>query len=75
VEQHHLIDPATGSPAATDLLRITVVASTTVEAEVLVKALFLVGEDAAHAEAEALGVPCVLVTGDGRTLTSGLVGA
>ncbi|MGZ4308534.1 MAG: FAD:protein FMN transferase [Gaiellaceae bacterium] len=70
-ELHHLIDPATGRPAETDLLRVSVVAATAVEAEVLAKALFLAGEHEAVAEAEALGVACVLVTGDGRTILSG----
>ncbi|MGZ6729442.1 MAG: FAD:protein FMN transferase [Gaiellaceae bacterium] len=70
-ELHHLIDPTTGRPAETDLLRVSVVAATAVEAEVLAKALFLAGEHEAVAEAEALGVACVLVTGDGRTILSG----
>ncbi len=70
-ELHHLIDPATGRPAETDLLRVTVVAGTAVEAEVLAKALFLAGEHEAVAEAEALGVASVLVTDDGRTILSG----
>jgi len=70
-ERHHVIDPATGRPAATDLLRVTVVGSTAVEAEVLAKALFLAGEREGSAEAEALGVPCILVTADGRTVLAG----
>ena len=70
-ERHHIIDPTTGRPAGTDLLRVTVVASTAVEAEVLAKALFLAGEQAAAAEAAALGMPCVLVTDDGRTVMAG----
>ena len=70
-ERHHIIDPATGRPAGTDLLRVTVVASTAVEAEVMAKALFLAGEQEAAAEAAALGMPCILVTDDGRTVTAG----
>jgi FAD:protein FMN transferase len=70
-ERHHVIDPATGRPSATDLLRVTVVSSTAVEAEVLAKALFLAGEHDATAEAEALGIPCVLVTDDWRTVLAG----
>jgi FAD:protein FMN transferase len=70
-ERHHVIDPATGRPAATDLLRVTVVGSTAVEAEVLAKAFFLAGERAGAAEADALDVPCVLVTADGRTVLAG----
>ncbi len=41
--QHHLIDPRTGAPAKTDLLRVTVVAADAVEAEVLAKSVFLGG--------------------------------
>jgi FAD:protein FMN transferase len=70
-EQHHLIDPATGAPANTDLVRATVVASDAVEAEVWAKALFLAGEKQAATEAEALGLPSVLVTADGRTTFAG----
>lgn len=66
-EAHHLIDPATGAPAETELVRATVVAETAAEAEVLAKAAFLGGES----EAELLGVPCVLVTADGRTVIAG----
>ncbi len=68
-ERHHLIDPATGRPAQTDLLRVTVVASTATEADVLAKTLFLGGEQ----EAAAAGVPALLVCADGRTrLVGGL---
>jgi thiamine biosynthesis lipoprotein len=42
-DQHHLIDPLTGSPAVTPLLRVTVVASDAVEAEVQAKNVFLGG--------------------------------
>lgn len=70
-EQHHLIDPSTGRPAATDLLRVTVAAATAVEAEVLAKALFLVGAERAAVEADELEVPCVLVTLDGDVVAAG----
>jgi thiamine biosynthesis lipoprotein len=61
-ERHHLIDPSTGRPAQTDLVRVTVVASSAVEADVLAKTLFLSGEQAAA----AAGVPALLVCADGR---------
>jgi thiamine biosynthesis lipoprotein len=70
-EQHHLIDPTSGAPADTDLLRVTVVAANAIDAEVWAKALFLAGEERAIDEAGALGLPTVLVTGDGRTRFSG----
>jgi thiamine biosynthesis lipoprotein len=66
-ERHHLIDPATGRPAATDLLRVSVVADTAVEAEVLAKSLFLAGKR----EALTAGVPAVLVTRDGSVTIAG----
>lgn len=66
-EQHHLIDPATGRPARTDLVRVTAVGSDAVDAEVLAKTLFLGGSGAAL----AAGVPAVLVTDDGRTIRTG----
>lgn len=60
--RHHLIDPRTGRPAESDILRATVVADSAVEAEVLAKAAFLGG---------AVEAPRVLVTGDGRTILAG----
>jgi thiamine biosynthesis lipoprotein len=70
-ELHHLIDPATGVPSESDLLRLTVVAPDAVDAEVWAKALYLVGEDEAVREADERGLPCVLVTRDGRTRLAG----
>jgi thiamine biosynthesis lipoprotein len=71
-ERHHLIDPATGLPAEGDLLRVTAVAGTAMEAEVLAKALFLAGNAARGAEeADELDIPAVLVTRDGRTVLAG----
>lgn len=67
VRQHHLIDPRTGEPARTDLVQVTAVGSDAVDAEVLATTLFLDGAEAAL----AAGVPAVLVTAEGRTLTTG----
>ncbi len=61
-EAHHLIDPSTGRPAESDLVRVTVVADSATEAEVLAKAAFL-GAD--------VDVARVLVTADGRTVLAG----
>jgi thiamine biosynthesis lipoprotein len=46
---HHLIDPRTGSPAATDLHEVSVVAATATEAEVHAKTALLLGAVAAPA--------------------------
>ncbi len=70
-ERHHLIDPRTGRPADSDLVTVTVAAPTAVEAEVAAKTLFLAGEQAAAAEADALGLPALLVTVDGRVRYAG----
>ena len=61
-ELHHLIDPSTGRPAESALMRVTVVADSAADAEVLAKAAFL------GAEVDA---PRVLVTADGRTILAG----
>jgi thiamine biosynthesis lipoprotein len=61
-EAHHLIDPGTGVPADGDFLRVTVVANTAVEAEVLAKSVFLGAPSAG---------PAVLVRMDGRTVFTG----
>jgi thiamine biosynthesis lipoprotein len=70
-ECHHLIDPGTGRPSDSDLLRVSVAAASAVDAEVLAKALFLAGEEDAVSEAAELGLPAVLVTADGRTVLAG----
>jgi thiamine biosynthesis lipoprotein len=66
-ELHHLIDPSTGVPAESDLLRATAVGIDAAEAEVLAKWLFLVGES----EAVASGITCVLVREDGSVRLGG----
>jgi thiamine biosynthesis lipoprotein len=64
-ERHHLIDPATGRPADTDLLHVTVVAATAIEAEVLAKVAFLGGD---------VDAPHVLVLADGTVKLAGGLG-
>jgi len=61
-EMHHLIDPSTGSPAAGDLVSVTVIADSAANAEVLAKAAFL---------GAVVDVPHVLVTADGNTVLAG----
>jgi len=71
-ERHHLIDPATGSPADGDLLTVTVTARSATEAEVLAKELFLAGDlSAAAAEADGKAIPAVLVSREGATVLAG----
>jgi thiamine biosynthesis lipoprotein len=60
---HHVIDPRTGSPSATDLVQVTATAPTCAEAEVLAKAVLLRGSGAA-------GNAAVTVTIHGRVLVA-----
>jgi len=71
VELHHLVDPTTGLPAVTSLLRVTAFAESAAGAEVSAKVLLLAGERAARIEADVLGIPAVLVTADGRVVLAG----
>jgi thiamine biosynthesis lipoprotein len=71
-ERHHLIDPATGEPAAGDLLTVTVAATSAAEAEVLATSLFLAGSvERAAAEADTKAVPAVLVGAAGEVRLAG----
>jgi FAD:protein FMN transferase len=67
IEQHHLIDPATGRPSDTDLVRVTAIGADAIDAEILAKELFLGGSE----EALERNAPAVLVTADGRKLMTG----
>jgi thiamine biosynthesis lipoprotein len=70
---HHIIDPATGRPADTGLASVTVITSTSAQAEVLAKVLFLMGprDGVRYAESgDATGA--VFVLDDGSDIwTSG----
>jgi len=70
-EMHHVIDPATGRPAHTDLVRVTAVADDAASAEAWATALLLVGRERAEEEARAAGITAVLVGADGTTTTTG----
>jgi thiamine biosynthesis lipoprotein len=61
-EAHHLIDPATGRPAATDVVAVTVVAGEAWWAEALTKSLFLAGPAGLR---EIDDLHAVVVTADG----------
>ena len=62
---HHLIDPRTGLPVDSGLASVTVVASEAWRAEILAKAAFVAGHDAAEALSGAPGVTGLLVHDDG----------
>jgi thiamine biosynthesis lipoprotein len=62
---HHLLDPATGEPATTGLLAVTVAGSDPAWSEVWSKTLFLAGADAIAGEARGRGLAAWWVDVDG----------
>jgi len=68
---HHIIDPRTGQSALTDILTVTVIAPTAMEAEAAAKAVFLQGSDAGLEWLEAdSGLAGVLVLDNGQVIAS-----
>jgi thiamine biosynthesis lipoprotein len=68
--QHHVIDPRTGVPARTDLVRATAVCWSAAEAEARATALLVAGSEA-PALAEEWSLPAVLVPAEGPPVLSG----
>jgi FAD:protein FMN transferase len=70
---HHAIAPASGLPAATDLVRASAVAATCAEADALATALLVAGSHDGRRLADDWCVPAALVGSDGSlTLAGGL---
>lgn len=66
-EQHHLIDPRRAAPAQSDLLSVTAIASSAVEAEVFAKAILIAGSRQAPALAAIRpSLAFIAVDHDGR---------
>ncbi len=69
--QHHLIDPRTGQPSTSDLLTVTVVAPTTIDAEVYAKTVFLLGsEDGLRFVNEHPSLAACIITAGGEVTLS-----
>ncbi len=66
--RHHLIDPATGRPSASDVVAVTTCSSQAWWAEVAAKAALLAGSAGAVGVLAGLGTPGIAVTADGRAL-------
>jgi len=68
---HHIIDPRTGQSALTDILTVTVIAPTVMEAEAAAKAVFLLGSEAGLNWLEAdSGLAGLLVLDNGQVFLS-----
>lgn len=67
---HHIIDPRTGYSAA-ELMSVTIVAETALEADALATAVFVSGASQGMELVESLGnVEALIITADGRILVS-----
>lgn len=71
--RHHLIDPRTGRPSTSDLHTVTVLAGTTVQAEVAAKVALILGSKAGKRHLEAQGLSGLLVERDGWEETVGVL--
>jgi len=72
VEYHHLVDPRSGRPADRGVSAVSVIAGQTWWAEVVAKAAFVVGRDAAAGVIERLGGQGLVVGGRGdASVTAG----
>jgi len=67
---HHLINPKNPKVFSFDLKSVTVVASSTTEADVLAKILFIMGKDQAEKYAETKKVPCAILNYKGNVWIS-----
>ncbi len=65
---HHLIDPATGLPAQSGLVSVSVVAGEAVTAEILAKAAFVAGSERGVDIITRAGAEGVLVADDGSVI-------
>ena len=64
---HHLVDPATGAPAASGLLSVSVIARSATEADVFAKTALILGDERAQAFLAREGAEALLVR-DGGSL-------
>jgi thiamine biosynthesis lipoprotein len=70
VQQHHLIDPVTGLPSASDLVQASAIAAEGWVAEVMAKAVLLRGSARAFDLVDGTGIEAMTVRADGTILQS-----
>jgi thiamine biosynthesis lipoprotein len=67
---HHIIDPRTGAPAASDLVQATVLAPTAAAADVFAKTALILGSEAGLHWLTEHALPALLVTDRGEVVRS-----
>lgn len=74
ITYHHILDPETGYPAASDLLSVTIVTSNSMDADALSTSVYILGREAGLTLIESLpNIEAVLIDRDYRVyLTAGL---
>lgn len=73
VRYHHIIDPVTGRPAASDVASVTIVSPAAIDGDALSTAVFILGRESGMALIESLGLNCIVITNDRAVwLTPGL---
>ncbi len=65
-EQNHLIDPRSGEPTRNGLLFVSVMGSTTVQADIAAKTIFILGEQVGTAWAADRKIPAFLMRRNGE---------
>ncbi len=68
---HHLIDPRTGRPSESELVSVTVLGPTTVDAEVTAKVALILGHSEGRCFVEQRGLDALFVDRDGQLETVG----
>lgn len=67
---HHIVDPRSGAPAASDLIQVTVLAPTAVAADVYAKTALILGSEAGVAWLAERSLAALLVTDGGEVVRS-----
>ncbi|MGE5559562.1 MAG: FAD:protein FMN transferase [Chloroflexota bacterium] len=72
---HHIIDPASGMPAESDVLSATIISKQAIDGDALSTSVFILGRERGMAMIEQQGLDCIVITKDHAIwLTPGLEG-